>query len=69
MVRKPTYEELEQRVKEFDEEVIKHKQAKEALRESEEKYRNLFENSTVGIDIATKSGKILESNNTMQKMM
>lgn len=43
MVRKPTYEELEQRVKELENEAFERKQAEEALRKSEEKYRSLVE--------------------------
>jgi len=37
MARKPTYEKLEQRVKQLENEVIEFKQAEEALRESEER--------------------------------
>ena len=43
MPRKPTYEELEQRIKALKEEASEFKRAEEALRESEEKYRNLFD--------------------------
>ena len=42
MERKPTYEELEQRVKELEKESLKHRKAKDALRESEEKFRTIF---------------------------
>ena len=38
MTKKATYEELEQRVKELENEVCEHKQTKEALRESEEQF-------------------------------
>ena len=38
---KPTYEELEQRVKDLERASVKRKQSEEALRESEEKYRSL----------------------------
>jgi len=38
MAKKATYEELEQRVKELENEVCEHKQTKEALRESEEQF-------------------------------
>ena len=43
MPRKPTHEELEQRIQELEKEISKFKRAEEALRESEEKYRNLFD--------------------------
>jgi len=42
MTRKPTYEELEQRVKELKKFEAESKQAEEVLRESEEKYRSIF---------------------------
>ncbi|MGD8771328.1 MAG: PAS domain-containing protein [Desulfobacterales bacterium] len=44
MSHKPTYEELEQRVKELEEEDLKRKQLEEALTESEEKYKLLIKN-------------------------
>jgi len=43
MAEKPTYEELEQRVKELKIETIKRKQAEDALRESEKRLRAIFE--------------------------
>jgi PAS domain S-box-containing protein len=43
MPRKPTYEELEQRIQALKKEVSELKRAEEALRESEKKYRNLFD--------------------------
>ncbi len=44
MSEKPTYEELEQRVKELEKESAKLKRAERALQESEEKYRLLVNN-------------------------
>ena len=43
MPRKPTYEKLEQRIQELEKEASEFKRAEEALRESEERYRNLFD--------------------------
>jgi len=43
MAIKPTYEELQQRVKESEREAVERKQAEDALRENEEKYRTLVE--------------------------
>ena len=43
MTKKPTYEELEQRVKELEHKTFDRKQAEEALIESEEKYRSMME--------------------------
>ena len=51
MVKKPTYEELEQRVKELEKEAVDRKRAEEAVRESEEKYKTLIESSLTGIFI------------------
>jgi PAS domain S-box-containing protein len=51
MGRKPTYEELEQRVKELEKEVAERKLPQEALRESEKKYSTLVEDSLTGIYI------------------
>ena len=39
MAEKPSYEELEQRVRELEKEVVKCKEMEEALRQSEEKFR------------------------------
>jgi hypothetical protein len=48
---KPTYEELEQRVEELEKEAVEHKCVEKVLRESEEKYSKLVENSLTGIYI------------------
>jgi PAS domain S-box-containing protein len=55
MKKKPTYEELEQGVEEVEKESFERKQAEEALRESEEKYRSILESIEDGyyeVDIA-----------------
>ena len=55
MTRKPTYEELERRVKELEKEAIEAKQAEVALRESEERYRTILdsiEEAYFEVDIA-----------------
>jgi len=40
VVKKPTYEELEQRITELEDESAKRKHAEEVLRESEERFRH-----------------------------
>ncbi len=44
MIKKPTYKEMEQRVKELEEEALKRKYLEETLQESEEKYKLLIKN-------------------------
>lgn len=51
MPKKPTHEELEQRVKELEKETIGCKQVEEELRRSEEKYKTLTTSSLTGIFI------------------
>ncbi len=46
MTRKPTYEDLEQRIKLLEEESIKGQHAVQALRESEEYYKEITENAS-----------------------
>lgn len=52
MTEKPTYQDLEKRISVLEEESIKGRQAEEALRESEAKYRNVVENAQEAILIA-----------------
>jgi PAS domain S-box-containing protein len=49
--------------------VTEHNQAEKALKESEERFRTLFENSTVGIYRTTPQGKILLANPTLVKIL
>jgi PAS domain S-box-containing protein len=51
MASKPTYEELEQRIKELEEESSEHKRVEKAIDESDQKFRILAEASMVGIFI------------------
>jgi len=51
MTNKPTYEELEQRVKELEQEEAERKQAEEALQESKERFRAIFETAQDSIFI------------------
>lgn len=47
MAAKPTYEELEQRVKKLEQEVVMRKQGEKALRESEHKLNTHLQNTPV----------------------
>ena len=68
MAKKPTYEELEQRVSELKKEVSKFKQTEEALEQSEEKYRGLVENSFDGIFVQ-KGPTIIFTNQRLNEML
>jgi len=59
---KHTYEELEYSVKVLKKEAVWRKQAEEALRESEERFRSLFENAPVLIHLLDRHGTILLTN-------
>ena len=62
MTQKPTYEELEQRIKELEKVGVEHKRVEVALTESEEKYRNLFHRSNDAIFIHDLDGDIIDAN-------
>jgi len=68
MAKKPTYEELEQRVSELEKEVSKLKQTEELLEQSEKKYRGLVENSFDGIFVQ-KGPTIIFTNQRLNEML
>jgi hypothetical protein len=47
MSNKPTYEKLEQKVKQLEKEVSRHKQLENELRTSEEKFKKIFDNANI----------------------
>ncbi len=49
--------------------ISERKRAEEALRESEERYRNLFENSPIGIYRTTPDGRILMANPVLIRLL
>ena len=49
MTAKPTYEQLEQQLRELQQDVLDRKRVEAALRESEAKYRTLLENIQDGV--------------------
>ncbi len=67
MAKKPTYEELEQRIKALEEETAECKQAEEALRRSEEQYKTVANSSLTGIFIH-QAGRYMFVNERFAKM-
>lgn len=51
------------------EDITEKKKAENLLRESEERFRSIYENSTIGLYRTTPDGKILLANNTLVKML
>ena len=68
MDKKPTYEELEQRVKELERDSIVHRQIEEALSESEDNFRGLYEGSRDAIGHSDMDGRLLETNKAFQEL-
>ena len=69
MIEKPSYQELEKRIKELEKEAARHKQLEEALRESERSYRNIYDNVQVGLyQSRLTDGKMVMANNRMAEM-
>ncbi len=62
-------ERVTERTKELQQEIDERRRAEEALRKSEEKYRNIFENIAEGIYQSTPEGKILLVNPAIVKML
>jgi len=67
MAGKLSYEELEQKVKGLEKEVVEHKQAEETLRESEEKWRSLAETTPYVILTVQRDGTIQFLNRAVGK--
>jgi len=68
MGNKPTYEELEQRLKELDQELAEQKWLENILKESEEKFKNLAENSPNMIFI-NQRGRVVYANKKCEETM
>jgi len=68
MAQKPTYEELDQRVKALEKEIVKHEKAEEKLQSLEEKYRLLLENANDAMFIA-QDGVVKFANNKTEDIL
>ena len=68
MHTKPTYKELEQKVRELEQEAATRTRTDEAIRESEEKYRALFDESRDAIYITSREGKLLDVNRALLEL-
>ncbi len=69
MTQKPTYEALELRIQELTERISGLEQTIASLRESEEKFRTIFENAPVMIDAFDESGRCLLWNHQCERML
>ena len=59
---KPTYEELEKRIKEIEIVEYQFKRAEEARKVDEGRFRSVFDNSAVGMAIVSMDGRVVEAN-------
>ena len=62
MAKKPTYEELEQRVKKIGKELLEQSSLESALRESEELLKAIIESTADGILVVDENGKVIHAN-------
>ena len=69
MSAKPTYEELEQRVKGFQKEVIKRKQVESVLKKSEDRYRTLVDSMNEGLVEVDENWRITFINDRFAEML
>ena len=67
MPRKPTYEELETKVKELEEEAAKHKGVEQALNKSEERYPSIIETINDPVYICSPDYRVAYMNHAMIK--
>jgi PAS domain S-box-containing protein len=68
MHAKPTYEELEQKVKRLEQEAAVRQRTEQAIQESEKKYHTLFNESRDAIYITSREGKFLDANPALLKL-
>jgi two-component system cell cycle sensor histidine kinase/response regulator CckA len=63
------HQQVQTHVSELEKEVTQRKKAEDALRVSEERFRNVFEHSPIGIYQTTPDGRILMANPTLVRML
>ncbi len=69
MAGKPTYKELEKRLKELENTKDKHKLAEEALKESIARYRYLFDTMPNGFYLSNHEGYYIDANSAFIRML
>ncbi len=69
MDQKPTYDELQQKIKELEKEASERKLMEEALRESEKKHRILFETMAQGVVYQNAKGNIISANPAAERIL
>ncbi len=69
MTKKPSYEDLEERLRELERAVSERKQAVEALQASDERYRSLIEQMDDGVLLVDPNTQILDTNNAMVRIL
>ncbi|UCG81689.1 MAG: PAS domain S-box protein [Desulfobacterales bacterium] len=69
MEKKPSYEELEKRVQGLEGEVVERKQAEQALRENQERYKALWDDAPVAYHMLDTTGTIKHVNHTELDML
>ena len=70
MRKKPSYEELQQKVKALEKQVIEVKESEAALRSSEQNYRGLYENAPIAyFSISRNDGSILRFNSEAVRLL
>ena len=62
MAGNPTYEELEQRVKELEKQAVEHRRVEETLRESEGRLQAILDNTTAAIYLKDTRGRYMVAN-------
>mgnify|MGYP001828274507 CR=1 FL=1 len=69
MVKKPTYEELKQRVKELQREAARCRRAEKEALADKEKYRSTIENAVWGVFQTTPEGRFLSANRALANIL